>query len=294
MLLRIITAMVLAPIVILLTLSLPTHWFSVFLLAMVLMGLYEWNQLTIKSSGLFSIAAIGLAVATWWLVSQPKLLFAICALASLFWVYQIYTLQQFEQRFKRAQLSNSLPNSLSNSAPALTSGSTVGLKCTFSMGAFCLLGSWGALVLLHQQTEQGASATIGLLVVVWAADSFAYFTGKAFGKHKLAPGISPNKTVEGVIGGLVGTFLIAGLFGFFVLDFSAAILSFWIAAGLCATLFSVVGDLYESRLKRLAGVKDSGHLLPGHGGVLDRIDGIIAATPVFVTLVFMMPGKWLL
>ncbi len=289
MLVRIITAMVLAAAVILLTLTLTTHWFGVVLLAVVLMGLYEWNQLTIKSSGIFSIAAIGLAVAAWWLVSQPKVLFAICALTALFWVYQIYALQQFEQRFNRSQLPGSVPGSVS--------GSASGSKCAFPLGVFCLLGAWAALVLLHQQTEQGPSATIALLVMVWAADSFAYFTGKAFGRNKLAPGLSPNKTVEGVIGGLFGTFLIAGLFGFFVLDFSSDILSVWMAVGLCAAVFSVVGDLYESRLKRLAGVKDSGHLLPGHGGVLDRIDGVIAATPVFVTLVFVtpvfiLPGKW--
>lgn len=281
MLVRIITAMVLAAAVILLTLTLTTLWFGVVLLAVVLMGLYEWNRLTIKSSGIFSIAAIGLAAAAWWLVSQPKLLFAICALATLFWAYQIYALQQFEQRFNRSQLSGSVSAS----------------RCAFFLGVFCLLGAWAALVLLHQQTEQGSSATIALLAMVWAADSFAYFTGKAFGRNRLAPGLSPNKTVEGVIGGLFGTFLIAGLFGFFVLDFSSTILSVWMVAGLCAAVFSVVGDLYESRLKRLAGVKNSGHLLPGHGGVLDRVDGVIAATPVFATLVFMtpvfmMPGKW--
>ena len=285
---RIITVLVLAPVVIALTLILPTRWFSVVLLAVALMGLYEWNRLTIKSSGVFSIAAIGLAAATWWLVSQPQLLLAICALAALFWAYQIYALQQFEQRFNRSQLPAS--------APDMTPGS----KCAFSWGVFCLLGAWAALVLLHQQAEQGPIATIALLVMVWATDSFAYFTGKAFGRHPLAPGLSPNKTVEGVIGGLFGAALAAGL-GFFIIDFSqdfsVMMLLVWIAAGLCAALFSVAGDLYESRLKRLAGVKDSGHLLPGHGGVLDRIDGVIAATPVFVTLVFMtpvfvMPGTW--
>lgn len=277
MLLRIITAMVLAPIVIVLTMSLPTDWFSMVILALLLLGLHEWNRLTIQSSPIFSMLAIGVAVATWWLVSQPKLLFAICALATLFWAYQIYALQQFEQRFKRTQ------------RPDSTSASTSASLWTFLLGAFCLLGSWAALVLLHQQTGQGAMATVALLVMLWSTDSFAYFIGRAFGRNKLAPGLSPNKTVQGAIGGLFGTFLIAALFGVFALDFSFAILALWSAAGLCAAAFSVVGDLYESRLKRLAGVKDSGQLLPGHGGVLDRIDGIIAAAPVFVTLVFIMP-----
>lgn len=282
---RIITALLLAPVVILLTLFLPTHWLSVALLAVAVLGLHEWNRLTVQSVALFSTVAIGLAVATWWLVYQPRLLFALCALATLFWSYQIYGLHRFEHA------------KTADSATDLRFNSRFGSTLAFLLGAFCLLSVWAALILLHQ-TEQGAMATVALLVMVWAADCFAYFIGKAFGKTKLAPTLSPNKTVEGVIGGVLGVCLVAGLFGLFVLDFSLKNLLVWMIAGLSTAVFGVVGDLYESRLKRLAGVKDSGHLLPGHGGILDRIDGLIAATPIFVTLVFiqsvfMQSGKWL-
>jgi len=260
MLLRILTALVLAPVAILLTIYLPTQWFSVILLAVMLIGLNEWNQLTVRSTVIYSIAAIGLAIVTWLITFRSEILLAICFLSSMFWCYQVYDL-------KRHELSRS-------NTPARA----------FFQGVFCLTGAWAALVLLHQQPENGPVATIALLVMVWAADSFAYFSGKAFGRIKLAPKISPNKTVEGVIGGLIGTILVAGLSGFLALGMSSKVIWIWILAGLGGALFSVVGDLYESRLKRQAGVKDSGNLLPGHGGVLDRIDGLIAAAPVFVTL----------
>ncbi len=267
--LRIITALVLAPAVILLTLYLPTHWLSVVFLVVALLGLYEWNRLTIRTTALFSCVALGLVAATWWLVNQPLLLFAITVLATLFWMYQIYRLQRFAY------------------SKTATSDTRFGTIWAFFLGAFCLLGVWSALMLLHQQPQYGALATVALLVMVWSADCFAYFSGKAFGKHKLAPELSPNKTIEGVVGGLLGVCLIAVLSGWLVLNLSFPRLSVWIIAGLSIAIFSVVGDLYESRLKRLAGVKDSGHLLPGHGGILDRIDGVIAATPVFVTLLLM-------
>ncbi len=271
--LRIVTALILAPAVILLTLFLPTHWLSVLFLAVALTGLYEWNRLTIQSATLFSIVAIGLAIATWWLVNQPRLLFAIVAVVALFWVYQVYSLQ-------RGTRSKTASGNVGR-----------GASREFFLGTFCLLGAWAGLVLLHQ-TQQGALTTIALLVMVWTADGFAYFTGKAIGKHKLAPALSPNKTIEGVIGGLLGVCLIALLYAVLLLDFSPR-WSVWLIASVSIGVFSVVGDLYESRLKRLAGVKDSGHLLPGHGGILDRIDGLIAATPVFVTLILMRSEPWL-
>ncbi len=274
---RIVTALLLAPVVILLTLSLPTHWLSVMLLAVALLGLYEWNRLTINAPALFAITAIGLATATWWLVYQAQLLFLICLFSALFWLYQTYRLS----RFRLATIPH---------PPAQPKCRSV---LHFLLGAFCLLGVWAALVLLHQQTEQGGMATVALFVMVWAADCFAYFTGKTVGKNKLAPALSPNKTVEGVVGGLFGVAVIAALFGLYLFGFSVNRLSVWMVAALSIAVFSVVGDLYESRLKRLAGVKDSGHLLPGHGGILDRIDGLIAATPVFVTLIIILqPEQW--
>jgi phosphatidate cytidylyltransferase len=117
-----------------------------------------------------------------------------------------------------------------------------------------------------------------LFLIVWSADSFAYFLGKTFGKHKLAPNLSSGKTIEGVIGGLVGVLIITSAWMYYYNETSWEFLLLALVTG----VFSVVGDLYESIYKREAGVKDSGNILPGHGGVLDRIDGLLASTPIFI------------
>lgn len=117
-----------------------------------------------------------------------------------------------------------------------------------------------------------------LFLIVWGADSLAYFSGKAFGKHKLAPNLSSGKTIEGVVGGLIGMLLMTGIWMFYYNKANW----FFLLLALITGIFSVVGDLHASIYKREAGVKDSGKLLPGHGGVFDRIDGLLAATPVFI------------
>jgi phosphatidate cytidylyltransferase len=118
------------------------------------------------------------------------------------------------------------------------------------------------------------------LCLIWAADSGAYFIGKYFGKHKLAVKISPKKTVEGLLGGILFAFVTALIFALIAkVPFNKWL--YWSGLVLITVLFSVLGDLFESMLKRRANVKDSGSLVPGHGGVLDRIDSLTAALPVF-------------
>ena len=151
------------------------------------------------------------------------------------------------------------------------------------VGAVVLLPTWLAMVQLRML---GAGALLGIFAVVWMADIAAYFSGKAFGKHKLAPTISPGKTWEGAIGAGVGVVIyglvVRQLFG---LEFMPVAL--WIAALVGVTAVSIVGDLYESLLKRKAGIKDSSNILPGHGGVLDRIDSLTSTLPV-VALVWLV------
>jgi phosphatidate cytidylyltransferase len=120
-----------------------------------------------------------------------------------------------------------------------------------------------------------------MMVLVWLADSGAYFTGRQWGKTKLAPAISPGKTWEGVYGGLFSSLVFAGIAGMLFSESVKWALMFMLVAGI-AVLFSVVGDLLESLMKRHSGIKDSGHIIPGHGGILDRIDGMVAAAPVFL------------
>jgi len=138
---------------------------------------------------------------------------------------------------------------------------------------------WLALVEIHAAPQGEWLLIFGVLVVV-VADSLAYFAGRAFGQHKLAPMISPGKSIEGVVGGLAGVAVLAAIGA--VLPLFAATPS-WLLAAWCVAvaLASVGGDLEESRLKREAGVKDSGRVLPGHGGFLDRLDGQFAAMPLW-------------
>jgi phosphatidate cytidylyltransferase len=142
-------------------------------------------------------------------------------------------------------------------------------------GLFVLIPAWFALVKLH---EHGPSVLLFLLLLVVAADVGAYFSGRKFGRNKLAPKVSPGKTWEGVFGGLFGAALVAAVgvswFGVPAVPF--------VALSLIAVIASIVGDLTESLFKRHAGIKDSGSLLPGHGGVLDRVDSVTAAAPVFL------------
>jgi len=146
-------------------------------------------------------------------------------------------------------------------------------------GPFLLTAAWVSLVALHRIEDLGPVLTLVLLALIWVADSAAYFSGRAFGRHKLAPAISPGKTVEGVAGALAAVALVAVAVQLLLMP--GISLAGWVVLALVVTLVSVTGDLFESFIKRRRGLKDSGRLLPGHGGVLDRIDSLIAAAPVF-------------
>jgi phosphatidate cytidylyltransferase len=151
-------------------------------------------------------------------------------------------------------------------------------------GVVVLLPSWTLLVRLHRDGALGAELAFTLLVIVWAADVGAYVFGRLLGRTKLAPAVSPGKTWEGVTGGLVTAGLAAGLAAYW-LELPASRL---VVLGVATALISVLGDLTQSMFKRNVGLKDSGRLLPGHGGVLDRIDSLTAAVPAFVV------GLWAL
>ena len=141
-----------------------------------------------------------------------------------------------------------------------------------------------ALVWMRTGPAGGLGHVLWLLFVVWATDICAYFAGRSIGGPKLAPRISPGKTWAGLGGGMLGAGIVGGI------GTLLAGAGFWLGAGLAAFLAVVaqIGDLFESRLKRLADVKDSGHLIPGHGGLLDRIDGLVFAAPVFAAVLWLM------
>lgn len=156
-----------------------------------------------------------------------------------------------------------------------------------------ILGCFLAIVVLFQYSPL---YLLSVMAIVWVADIGAYFAGKAFGKHKLAPSISPGKSWEGAVGGWIAVMLIAGastMHPLLVDTFATRVQAHWGGIGFIVVMTlmvaaSIVGDLFESQLKRRAGMKDSSNLLPGHGGVLDRVDALIPTLPLAVLV-----GSWL-
>lgn len=157
-------------------------------------------------------------------------------------------------------------------------------KRLFLMGIIILTASITAIYSLWQVSPWWL---MYVFLLVWCADSGAYFIGRKFGKRKLAPNVSPNKSIEGFIGGIITASFVAMGVGFGLELGTVALIAFLGLSGL-TVLASVLGDLFESMLKRRAGIKDSGSILPGHGGVLDRIDSLLSATPVFALGVLVL------
>jgi phosphatidate cytidylyltransferase len=153
--------------------------------------------------------------------------------------------------------------------------------------ALILIGFVMSAVWIHSLPTQGPALLLFVLVSVWLADTGGYFAGKRFGKYKLAEAISPNKTWEGVVGALVLSSLWATLF-YNMLESPVLPLIGWIALTGLVVMISIVGDLFESVFKRCFNTKDSGTLLPGHGGMLDRIDSLLAAVPAFAAVLMVI------
>ena len=202
-------------------------------------------------------------------VVSQNLLLTLFSVGIAFWLCMLVVLLGYpsSQRFLKAKITRLL------------------------MGVILLLVAWASLLYLRHQ-EGGQFWVLYVVAVVAAADIGAYFFGKLFGSRKLAPAVSPGKTWEGFAGGLVVSQLFAlGLFVYFSFAKQSPLPSLDILLFVTALLaaVSVLGDLFESILKRGCGLKDSGSILPGHGGVLDRLDGLVAALPVFA-FIFMLQG----
>lgn len=259
---RIVTAMILAPLALAVIWLLSVQGFAVVFGIVMLLGAFEWARLTgLRSRWLQLAYLVGLLLllSLGWLVylsSLPNEL--ILLLATLWWFAALAWLWRFSQGH----------------------GESLASPVVAAVVGYVVLGlAWFSLVVLHG-LDKGAYFVTLLLLVVWGADVGAFFAGRNFGHYKLAAQISPGKTWEGVLGGLVLA-IFAGVFLHTLL--SPAWLSALVLLPLLVltVLFSVVGDLFESMLKRQHGAKDSGNLLPGHGGILDRIDSLTAAAPVF-------------
>ncbi len=150
-------------------------------------------------------------------------------------------------------------------------------------GPLLLATPWYAMLVLRSQPE-GEWLVLLLLLLVWGADIGAYFAGRRWGQAKLLPAVSPGKTVAGAVGGSLASIMIAAVAALFM-EQPPLMMAYFLFVGFVVSWISILGDLAESLFKRRAGVKDSGTLLPGHGGVLDRIDSVTVAAPFFHLLV---------
>jgi phosphatidate cytidylyltransferase len=259
---RILTALILAPLAIGAVLFLPTEILALLLALVVTVGAREWAVLsgiaTRVGQLVYSLTLLFMMLGIFYLLSPVGYLWVIVP-SVLWWVIALFRLARFQGK-------------------AVIVSGVEPLRAV--EGAVALVPAWLALVMVHQRPEGGA-ILLFLLILIWSADVGAYFAGHRWGRNKLAPRVSPGKTREGVYGAM-GTSLLCGLFLVWWLGVEAGQSVLVVLLCLTTTLFSVVGDLFESMLKRRCGIKDSGTLLPGHGGMLDRIDSLTAAAPVFM------------
>lgn len=259
---RILTALVLAGILLPSIFYLPRAGFAALIGLAILATAWEWGRLAgLRGAAAFFFAAALTLAGLLLLMFEPAPAWVIGP-AVLLWLLLTVRL------------------GLGARAPACVHAR--GFK--LALAPLVLLPAWLALDALRA-SPSGPLWVLATFMVVWVADSAAYFCGRLCGRHKLAPTISPGKTVEGLLGALAAVLLVGALAHAYP-PYAALPLPSWLLLLFTVTLISAVGDLHESQLKREAGVKDSGTLLPGHGGMFDRIDSLLAAAP---TMAF---GLW--
>ena len=266
---RVIAALVMAPVAIAAILLLPTQWLVALVALVFLIGMWEWFKLAeiddTLSRTVLLIANLLLMVLLVWASAGSLVLFQIVTLVGVAW----WCLALLWLRFFNFASDHE----------------TYARVFKLAAGTLAIVPAWCALGLIHASQPNGHLWLFTALTIVWAADSGAYFAGRhfggrLFGGRKLAPRISPNKTLEGLLGGLLAG-VACGLFFASFAGMSVTQIPAVALVAVVTVLFSVVGDLFESLLKRHVGAKDSGNLIPGHGGVLDRLDGVLAALPIF-------------
>lgn len=268
---RLLTALVLIPIVLGIIFFLSSQWVAGLLGVFIVIGAWEWAKLCQwpstflwSSPGGYTVVialALGVVDSLWLLIPQSGLIILSGACAG--WLMAWYWVSRYQ-----------------------TSGNQVfmsGSREAF-VGGVILIPAWLALLMLH--SYGGGESLAFLLALVWTADSSAYFVGRQWGQSKLAHRVSPGKTWEGVWGALFFSGVVALGYALFKAMSLERLLGFLLLS-FVTVVASILGDLLESLFKRQKGQKDSGRLLPGHGGILDRIDSLTSAAPVF-TLGFMV------
>ena len=263
---RVATAAALLPVVVLGVLWLPTSWFASGALLFVLAGAWEWGAMAglqrsaarlvyVLLTWLLAVACLRLAAESW---GRPLLLAAGLG----WWLVALAWVVAYQQGRDPGAMHSPVVAAL--------------------VGWLVLLPSWLGMVFVHASPD-GPYLVLLLFVIIWSADTGAYFAGRRFGRRRLAPRVSPGKTWEGLAGATAAVLLVAAVTNG---DSTRTGLAWPYVTAVVVMLVSVLGDLAESLFKRRVGLKDSGTLLPGHGGVLDRIDSLTAAAPVFAAILW--------
>ena len=255
---RVITAVVAIPVVIVAVTALPVAGVALALAVVAFGASLEWSRIAASGYG-FALVVAGSLLSLWVAASYwLGWLQVLCAVSLVWWCVALVWVIRFER---------------GRDAAALDGVVTRGL-----VGWFVIVPAWAGLVyLLH---ARGPWPVLLVFLIVWAADIGAYFAGRRFGSRRLAATTSPGKSVEGVAGGMAAVAALGAIAGLW-LGLPAGLAVAFTVMCIVVAAFSVLGDLMESLVKRRGGVKDSGSVLPGHGGILDRIDSLTAAVPAF-------------
>lgn len=272
MLIRIITALVLAPLALAGIYLLDLNGFALVVAAIIALASYEWAGLVFASTNnavitpapiVTTLVFVGATIAICgFLWSRPEMQSKWLMVSSVCWAWAVVEVLIY-------------PKQIAAPSQAAQSGVRANLRWIL-FGLVVLPGAWAAMLLLK---DRDPNLLVMVCFLVWGADAGAYFVGKAMGQRKLAPKVSPGKTWEGALGGALVGVLAAFAFGYFLIEAVPEKLFLTLLSLTALVVVSVFGDLFESILKRTAGAKDSGRLLPGHGGILDRIDALIAVLP---------------
>lgn len=274
---RIISALIAIPLFLLLLFFAPAWLFKTFCLVAIGLTAYEAGKMfdfATRQSNLWIYVGVNIALAAPLLFAQaamPKVATGILWLCLILWLFAIpYILTAYQKN----------------------GGATL-VKKDYYLALLCTLFHLGfavAIVRLHQAFA--GQGLLGLLILIWASDAGAYFIGKKIGKTPFSPKISPNKTWEGFIGGLLLALLCALLWLFVfseqLLFVSIGAKMLFLVCSIIALIYGALGDLYESLLKRRAGVKDSGQIMPGHGGIYDRIDSWLPALVIWAVMLQLL------
>lgn len=262
---RILTAVILIPLLVWAIFALPKAGLAILVGVVFLAAAWEWTRLAELNAAwqraLYCLLMAALMYVVWRMIAGHMALIHLALYATaLLWLFALIWLYLYETKSFHKPVSQFL---------------------RVLIGYVLLVMPFAAIMVLTYYHHNAPAMMLYLMVIIWSADSGAYFSGRKWGKHKLAPTISPGKSWEGVAGGFIVAFmvtLIAGWqFGYQGNDYL-----YFVLISLATIVFSVVGDLFESVFKRQTGIKDSGNLLPGHGGMLDRIDSLNSAAPIFV------------